>query len=308
MNEAYGIASHDNLPFDMAHLRWPIRYSLGPDSTAEKTNKEKNKLVNSLKEAIRLNLGTIPVPTTTPPPKFLSAEAKDGPGRFRSVDEAIGFEDDTSYRTNKEVFLTPGPALWLKILPSVAQNKEWKTTELKTVAVKGSLLIPLISSAGGYSYVRATDGEGMFQGGREHPSKKDALETDSLAFVFKTGEVWSIDTTLLGYKSNKLYSTEIERLLAQGATIYSRLLHELGVQPPYKWEAGLTGIKGRQLAFNPPPGRDWMREGGPICVSDVVKACGEIDITKKSATTALLPFFKKIFEECGIDRPDYLPH
>src|SRR3989344_1943028 len=39
MNEAYGAASSDSLPFDLAHVRWPTRFTLNEKASSEEKKK-----------------------------------------------------------------------------------------------------------------------------------------------------------------------------------------------------------------------------------------------------------------------------
>jgi hypothetical protein len=126
----------------------------------------------------------------------------------------------------------------------------------------------------------------------------DASETTSVAFAFETGEVWSIDTTILTYDPGIIPFREqlyIEHLLQ-----YARLLSSLGLKPPYHWIGGITGVKDRRLATPE------MRFPGPQCLSDTVTKEGGYD-GEQTPANALYPLFKMIFEKCGMARPDHLP-
>lgn len=237
--------------------------------------------------------------------KFPLAHAKDGPARFRASGDALGFEDDTFGENEREIFLSKGPAMWLRVMPAMNPQREWPTRELRRLALDKSHLLPLIHPAGGYSYLRATDGEGMYRANGDKPDT-GPIEVDSVAFAFKTGEIWSIETALLSWETGNLYSTEIEKAFVQSLGNYGLFLKELGIETPFHWKAGLVGVKGRHLQYPAAPGRQWIRDQGPICAADLIEAEGELE-DDQSPSTALLPFFEKIFEECGRERPDYLP-
>lgn len=315
MNTVYGEPGYESLPFDLAHLRWPIRYSLAEGATPEEKKGTKQKLSKALNDAIRLSLGTIPAPFTAPLPIFPIKEPEDGPARFRGKNEALGFEDDTYRDTNNEIFLTPGPAMWLRLIPTKNPQKIWKTSELKELAMKGGLLMPLLNGSGGYSYLRASDGEGMYRADGKTVERFDEVrllesrgrEIPSVAFAFRTGEIWSIDTSLLGFTPKWIYAIEVEKRFVDGAERYSQFLRELGIDDVVlHWKAGLAGVKGRQLGYPAPPGHQWVdRNMGPICATDLIEAEGQIQY-EQSASSALLPFFEKIFDECGKERPDYM--
>jgi len=305
MNDSCGIPSAESLPFDLAHLRWPIRYTLPEEATSETRIKEKQKLVKILKDAISLSLGKIFSRVIDLAPSFPAAEIKEAPARFRASGESLGIQDDF-FEEKKEVFLTSGPAVWLRLMPVNNPMKEWSTRELKEV-MKKFMPMTLIRGAGGYGYLRSSDGEGIYRSTSREAMQETTISTDSVAFVFKTGEVWSVEVSLLNYKSEWIPAESLEKIFVKGVEMYSKFLSELGVKPPYNWKVGIIGAKGRKLGYTPPPGQMWMdSKTGPICVADLIEAEGQIE-AEQPATTALLPFFKKIFDECGRERPDYLP-
>lgn len=300
MNEAYGKASSQALPFDLAHLRWPIRYCLSKDATTQQKAEAKRRLATTLKAAIRACLESIPtppaLPTPSPPqPVFPKADTKDGPARFRNAGAEVGYYDGT----RSEVFrliLQPGPAMWLRVMPVNPPNKQWLPRQIKAVALRSGTvgLLPLVNRSS-LSWVRADDGWGVFS-----VSDQQGF-TESMVFVFQTGEVWSVDTSLLARYGDKM--PFIEREFADGLGMYARFLNALEVPPPYQWIAGLTGVKGRQLVGV--PGDPWgTRFGhrGPLCLSETIQAEG-IYTSGQSAVDALLPFYELIFEKCGEVRP-----
>lgn len=53
MNEAYGEATEQTLPFDMRHVRWPIKYTLLAGAAGEDYRTQQNLLVGRLEIALR---------------------------------------------------------------------------------------------------------------------------------------------------------------------------------------------------------------------------------------------------------------
>ena len=302
MNTAYGEPSDENLPFNMKHVRWPICYNLPEDATPEMKAQERKKLTAVLNDAIRASLATLPDAAIEAVTLFPASLAKDGPARFRNAGEAIGVEDESLMGSNREIFLSPGPAMWLRLMPVTDPGKQWVTHDLKSMAVRDNTmnLSPILNGEGGYSYVRAGDGMGMF---RPNPGQGKAsfLTTESIAFAFETGEVWSIDTAYLSFREGLPF---LEPHYIQRIKGYARFLQSLGIEGPYRWIAGMTGIGNRH--FNYPPQRGYERFGpGPVCLADTIEAEGTYD-GQEDASKALMPFFKKIFAKCGVSRPDYL--
>src|SRR3989339_1008222 len=163
MNTAYGEPDGENLPFDLRHVRWPIRYHLPEGATKDKRAQEKNKLKPILRDAIRACLATIPPSTSTIVLEFPKAVPNDGPARFRAPGESLGFKDDFVGDEPAEVFLKGGPAMWLRVFPSQLQEKKWTPHGLKEVALKDTgNVLPL--GGNGWSFYRAEDGIGMYAG------------------------------------------------------------------------------------------------------------------------------------------------
>ncbi len=303
MNIAYGKPTRETLPFDLSHLRWPIQYDLPENATAEVKAKEKKKLITVFNEAIRLSLATISSEPVVAQPEFSAAEAKDGNARFRSKGEALGFYDGFQDDANKEIFLSDGSTMWLRIMPLVPLEKPLIVHELKEYVIKNlSNLMPIINGAGGYSWLRAEDGIGVYRGGGSENKEQKSIHVDSIAFAFETGEIWSIDTAYLTYMKDSI--PFLEGYFVESFKKYKLFLQGLGINAPYKWIAGVTGVKGRHLQY--PIQSGYGRVGdGPICATDTIQVEGKFE-DKQSVEESLLPFFKKIFEKCGLARPEYL--
>lgn len=97
-----------------------------------------------------------------------------------------------------------------------------------------------------------------------------------------------------------------KKIFTKGLENYTQLLGVLGITSPYKWEAGIYGLKGKYLYYPPPPEKVWLDKNGPVCATDKIEASGEYD-GEKSYASSLMPFFEKIFQKCNRSRPDYLP-
>jgi hypothetical protein len=54
MNEAHGLATSESMPFDMAHLRFPIRYNLIDGATEKERSSVRKELTDALEEALRV--------------------------------------------------------------------------------------------------------------------------------------------------------------------------------------------------------------------------------------------------------------
>ncbi len=69
MNEAYGEATRESLPFDLSHMRFPIRFTLADTADAAEKKRVKAQLVGAFKTAIRASLAAVPAePVAITPP------------------------------------------------------------------------------------------------------------------------------------------------------------------------------------------------------------------------------------------------
>jgi hypothetical protein len=136
MNTAFG--PPEQLPFDMAHLRHPIQYVAEPTTKNAERRTARNALASEIERVLRLQI-VATRPLRPPPPPFPKAEAKDGPARFRAAGEPIGRRWDMlpfAVGADQEVLLAPGPAIWLRLMPTVDPGKKWPAYELKEHAIR----------------------------------------------------------------------------------------------------------------------------------------------------------------------------
>lgn len=179
--------------------------------------------------------------------QFRKAEVKDGPARFRLPSQPLGKQWSFNPLTRtpaEEVFLSKGSAIWLRVFPSVGSGKKWSSDELRPSG--GPIdLVPFVMS-GVPSSIRAVDGIGMYS---RDPSNEGV--TNSVAFAFETGEVWSVDTELMTYFPDGIPVGEIEKLFADHLLKYGRYIASLGLDPPFHFIAGISNVKGRSHRARP---------------------------------------------------------
>jgi hypothetical protein len=299
LNEHYG--SRADLLFDLQSKAGPIMFRLSPDADKDTIAAEARQLTGHFVEALRPYIEQQVQHERLQRP-FPAAEAKDGLARFRARNEALGIRERAGNLDpgGGSILLAPGPAIWLRLMPSVDPGKKWTIQELSTALSKGINLPTIVNPVFGTYTIRADDGVGTIL-------LADGMQTPSVAFAFKTGEIWAIDTWILSAEQSMLLTVEIEQALTDRLRRYGQVLSLLGLPPPYRWIAGITGATGRQLQF-PPAGHQIRVPGfsGPLCASDNIGS-EEMYDGSSSPMTALLPFFKEIFDSCGIERPEHLP-
>jgi hypothetical protein len=301
MNKAYGQPSRASLPFDLADHRFPITYDLPEDASNEARKCERDRLAKVLESAVRKVLdseeykSSLPKPPVVPPVKY--REPLQGRARFRPQGEPIGFSNDpVSRMTGKPdwpVTLADGPAIWLRVMPQRPTETALKISELQRVAPALGPM-PLLGAYSNILSVRGGDGAGLCMPLGDGPSP-------GIVFLFTDGEIWMIDTYPLAAlpKLISLDESKFARSLQEsGAFLNDRL----GIPGPYRWVAGLEGVKGRSLAVS---NNRFGGTRGP-CTVDPIEEEGTFEAGEDPAAV-LEPFFEKVFESCGVVRPHMRP-
>jgi hypothetical protein len=306
MNRAHGEARPESMPFDLLARRFPIDYNLPDGASDAERRAVRTKLSDELEFALRAVFDSDEFKATSPkepgPDLFQPRAPLTDHARFRPDKTRIGVQWDlvrTTSTVSKEIFMSAGPAMWLRVMPEFNPQRVWSANELLDHARSSThRLLPLIQTE--IHYLREHDGFGVFCSGLS-----ERAETGSLAFAFETGEVWSIDTLLLGIDTSKLYLEEIVKYYSKCLVDYGSFLRILDIQPPYTWICGLEGVENRQLQVVPPPGYTNIFSGRE-CLANTFTKTGVYD-PSQSPKVSLRPFFELICRNCATPYPEYAP-
>jgi hypothetical protein len=233
---------------------------------------------------------SLPKPAERPP--FVLQTAKDGLGRFREKGEPIGITEGRMFRPPIDVNLTAGPATWLRVAPLSDLGRVYSIAELRR-AMDNGMLMPLYHGPGGYGWASAHDGIGVYWATSE-------ATTSNVVFVFKTGEVWTINSNYVNETAERnmlpLWEKDFNSALAR----YATYLQKLGIERPFQWIAGLEGIKGRGI-YMP----HWRGNQVPAgrAMLDVVEVNGTY-MPDEESSAALESFYARAYEVCGLERPE----
>lgn len=102
-----------------------------------------------------------------------------------------------------------------------------------------------------------------------------------------------IDQRSLRLASGQNFIPLNENLWERALAKYTEFLQQLGLKPPFRWIAGVEGVKGRGLLV----GSDVTG----ACATDIVEVDG-FHTPDERAGISLQPFFEKIFDVCGVAR------
>jgi hypothetical protein len=294
MNVAYGDPKNEPLPFDMAHLRFPITYNLPEGASDTDRRSVRSTLAQELENALRTVFNSeefkSQLPRTPAPPEFPRQAPLDGRARFRPKGKSIGLLRDqmaglTGEPASAELQLGEGAACWFRLMPTVDTGRRWTVLDLKDKSLRLAAA-PILHTGQFGGFVRGADGAGHF-------SIEGGDTTRALSYVFKTGEIWMIDSWLAQVRYVELDESAFIRTLSLCSTF---LADQLGLEGPYHWETGFEGIAGRMLAV---PNR--YSRGAGTAIEDLVEDSGIFNQGDDPAE-ALRLFFEKVFDCFGLGR------
>ena len=306
MNTAYGDAADGALPFDMRHLRRPIAYSLAEQATPEEKAEVKKNLTTEVAKAIRLILeqqppaGTNsaaphqPTPYTADPSTFLELGEK-----LRPVDVT----PDTNW------VLLGNQHMYLRVFPTVETSKMATAKEAKDLLQQ----CPVLPLARHNSSIlsRTERGAVVFAG------DPNGNKVSGLTQLFLNNELWGIDCQTLdknhimqwknefGYSGDYGFipSALVEEIYRKTLASYLALCrNHRPLNPPLKWRAGMTGVKGYKMGMTKEEHPLWQPVAGEV-VRENISFEGEIDDLDINPAKILLPFFEHVWRECGLDYP-----
>jgi hypothetical protein len=295
MNAAFGEPTSETMPFDMAHLRFPITYNLPADASDEKREAERKNLEKVLENALRTIFGSdefrATLPKTSEPPPFPEKQPLQGRARFRLPGQALGVNTNLLSvmlgGESAETFLFNGPALWLRIMPLAGTGQEWLIGKQQP-AVQELCLLPLVDAgSGSIGALRNDDGCGCY------PIVAKPTEADAVVWVFTTGEIWAI--SVRSARLEGLFILEEDKFV-RSLTDCANFLLKRGIPKPYRWVAGMEGFKGRFLVKE----NSYMKRGP--CMNELIETEG---IFREGDTPAecLRPFFERVYDAFGMVRP-----
>jgi len=330
-NEAFGAVA--DLPFDLQHRRWPIRYNAGDESEGVDAQQHRRAQCEALARRLEDAIGAIvrtfaqsdePTPA---PVSEMDAEAVQGtpteetqgvhsPQSFPQVSSAttesaaeefpwekgVGIREHVAPQARGyHVQLLEGPELYLQLKP-LATRSELSNVQTHEIA-SDALLPPGWRRAGGWNFARNGHGAVVFVG----RDNSEVAYTASL--LTRNGDLYAIDRYhLQGYKFKKNQETAyiptgaVEEILIDVLENFLDVAeNHVKLAPPLKITAGLKGIEGFRLAVDP------VHFGADIVghiFERTVTWVGNVDNYDCDAFDVLLPLFNKVYDCAGHQRPD----
>ena len=304
MNIAFGEPTENNMPFNMRHLRHPIKYHLDDNEIMSVDRKNiKENLIKDFYDALQVMAKSgILTYSDESQKEFEGIPFTSNPSTFLQPGET--FLDNRRFRRGNETLELPEvQRIFLRIIPKKPIDN-LKSNEIENIARNGNLM-PMSEVGVSCSY------------GRNKYGAYACADEDGLILnftqLFKNGELWGIDTDLLdknrlieraGVRFGFFPCVAFERTFIWALNNYLQFAKDiLKLQVPIKFIAGATDILGYRMTA--PPGMHVIYERfiGNMVENDVTFE-GIIDDYSKEAHKILRPFFERVWEECGLERPD----
>jgi hypothetical protein len=295
MNVTYGAPSRETMPFDLIEHRHPISYELPEDADDVMRNSQRNQLTKKLKSALKTFFESDEYKNSLPKPVPIAyREPQDGRARFRLKGDSIGVKSNVfthfTGAPQDKLFLTEGPSMWLRVGPQSPTGKVQKIKEIERYAPKLALL-PFYEPGSSIGGVRGPDGFGFYRDNGLDP-------VPSLVYAFTDGEIWSINTLYLTIDLELIFLEEEKLVKSLDQCV--DYLKSLGILGPYRWVAGLEGIRDRYLCVDA-----FGRKRG-LCQVDIIESEGVFK-SGDNSQQVLEGFFEEVFDKCGLDRPPKVP-
>lgn len=288
MNEYYGMAK-DGIPFDLAHKRWPIRYSLSEDTSPEAKFEIKKKLISDLETAIKAVVATFGASTKEGfigiPPQWKSSSFLSDNERLAKL-VPFGETEEAS-----DIIWSNGPQAFLRLIPA-EQLPEKSSSELEALLRD----LPPLGRISSVWSARNKYGAVSFDaicGVRQENARM-------ISQIFKHGEIWGIDRYCLKERSARTYipaGLVIEVFINGLRNYLSFYERHFSGKPPVKIIAGLSGVEDYSIAVD-------SHSTVGHCVEDEIIFEAILHNFDVDPMEVLKPFFKSMYEACGIHPPD----
>jgi hypothetical protein len=285
MNTHYG--PPEELPFDLKHRRWPVRFALTPDAARPERQRVFDKLVSELREVLGLYIRA----NQPPPELFLPTPSTMNPATYWQADEILVQMGD-SLSGDKTVplgFRTDQPLIYMRIWP---HEKIQPLLHATLQDYAKSVIEPLCGTRSGWSHARNRYGQIAYEWNRDN-----TISTTTQ--VFKSGEIWGINSYYLrareGFPSF-VPMTALEAGIRNSLTKYLQSAQtHFGYPKSIHIEFGLVNVSGFRLALAAEHLSGELFEDLSVSTSVDLQAADSVE-------AALLEIFRTVYEAAGETR------
>lgn len=286
MNVHYG--PPQDLPFDLAHRRWPVQFKLAPDASSEERGKVRDALVRELRGIFQLYVDA----NRSPRELFVPTPSTVNPAAYWQKDEALVSEDSRGPPLGYSV---SQPLVYLRIwprekipAPGFEVLSDYSKTSVEPLCGR--------TSSSGWSNFRNRFGTVAYS--------MNGTDLAATTQILKGGEIWGVNQWLLRPRNE--FGKIVPMVAYEGGMRESlrRYLATarsyLGYPPIIEVETGLVNVAEFRIAFDQAY-NDGIR--GPIYEDVRLAATVNMD-EPETINAALLKVFTAVFEAAGVSRPE----
>jgi hypothetical protein len=302
MNTAYGPA--EKLPFDMGHLRHPIKYDLPKTAKNAERRTVRKMLTDEFEAILRLMVAARGEAKQTS--LFQEAKASFSPAFFfprGAVIAEFGHPGEQQYRFEGD------KAIYLRLFPKFSEQPRVGRALLKAIVQNRRALNPMAAATAGgiaapndYGYV-IVDASG-------------SNTAQAISQGFATGEIWGIN-------SNVFRSVALQHVTGEEKSIFfgaigvekaymrtlenyaSAALMEMKLRLPYMMEIGAVGLKGVYMGA-PHPEFSSGNYYGPIRDETLIRRYELQAVTRSELDGVLRQFFNELYDLAECSRSEIL--
>jgi hypothetical protein len=303
MNTAFG--PPENLPFDMGHLRFPIRYFLSATAKNTERRAARKQLSENIEKALRIIVSAQMVQARQDSP-FPEATAIRPPAFFFTPDQVLA---NAGHPGEQEFRFTFDRAIYIRLYPSHADQPSVTLAKLVQI-FEARKACPMSTVIGGIP------GRNAFGPIIHEPA--GSKEIWALTQGFDTGELWGVNGYIFRpYASTNWRGTD-EALtiipMIAFEKIYRRVLgnyvrvaaSELGLRLPYTVEMGAVGLNDVRLAFAGDGTHGQGRIEGPVMKQSLQRRYSLVATTESAMDAVLRDYFSDFYDLVAVSRRDIL--
>ncbi len=292
-NKQFG--NPEDLPFDLRHRRWPIRFRTSGDGSDEKSQavrrSERTKLAGTLTQAIK----TIVQKEGKRVVDSIAADTRPLVEEFPLADGIFLEHPGRKYRF---------PNQGTKILLSLHSGQGGQgLTNGDVIRIAHQSLKPLASRfLSRYIFGRVPNGAAK----ANHPGSNDTA-IQSASILLRDGSLYGIDCCHVGSHKHPFFpdpyvpAQKVETILRDGLHNFLEVAKsELRLALPLKAGVALEGVKDYYLGVDKVKFFDGLQ--GPILVERIEDRF-QIEDYEADRAGLLKQFFEKIYDEAGLERP-----
>ena len=278
MNDFYG--DTENLPFDIRHRRWPIRYTLDPDADRKERSKVRAQLKQHLRAALAPVLGAQSEAGDAASASHENVERRDLWGTPSLVQRPDG----------SRVEILHGPSMTLEIAPTHEPQTKLSNAAMKAVAGR---LTPCDENSSGIY------GGRIFGGAVRFTADPPPTTIRAACAVTEDSRLHGVNYSTLRPRAGGRHMPieTVENMLCE--TLHSFLdvaERFLGLMPPLHAWVSLVGVSDYKLDVDP------AKFGQPtvgLIMKGMIGREFRIESFDDDPGDLLRPFFEDIYDEAG---------